>query len=39
LLTQEVFGGRALSPLSDEEITATVADLFLHGACAGGSRV
>jgi AcrR family transcriptional regulator len=34
LLTQEVFGGRALSPLSDEAITATVADLFLHGACA-----
>jgi AcrR family transcriptional regulator len=34
LLTQEVFGGRTLSPLSDEAITTTVTDLFLHGACA-----
>lgn len=34
LMTQEVLGGGALSPLSDEAITATVSDLFLHGACA-----
>jgi AcrR family transcriptional regulator len=34
LLTQEVFGGRTLSPISDEAITTTVVDLFLHGACA-----
>jgi len=34
LLTQEVFGGSALSPLSDEAITTTITDLFLHGVCA-----
>jgi len=34
LLTQEVLGARAISPVSDEAITATVSDLFLHGACA-----
>jgi AcrR family transcriptional regulator len=39
LLTQEVFGGRALSPLSDEAITKTVSDLFLHGACAAVKNV
>jgi AcrR family transcriptional regulator len=39
LLTQEVFGGRALSPLSDEAITETVTDLFLHGACAAVKNV
>ncbi len=39
LLTQEVFGGRALSPLSDEAITTTVTDLFLHGACASVKNV
>ena len=39
LLTQEVLGGRALSPLSDDAITATVSDLFLHGACAAAKNV
>jgi len=34
LLTQELFAGRELSPLSDEVITQTVTDLFLHGASA-----
>ena len=34
LLTQEVFGGREISPLSDEAITTTVTELFLHGALA-----
>jgi len=38
LLTQEVLGGRALSPLPNEAITATVTDLFLHGACARVKR-
>jgi AcrR family transcriptional regulator len=38
LLTQEVLGGKALSPLSDETITDTVTDLFLHGVCASGNH-
>jgi len=33
LLTQEVFGAHTLAPLSDESITRTVTDLFLHGVC------
>jgi AcrR family transcriptional regulator len=31
LLTQELYGGRALAPLRDDSITDTVADVFLHG--------
>jgi AcrR family transcriptional regulator len=31
LLTQELYGGRALAPLSDDAITDTVADVFLRG--------
>jgi AcrR family transcriptional regulator len=31
LLTQEVFGGRALAPIADDSITDTVAELFLRG--------
>jgi AcrR family transcriptional regulator len=31
LLTQELYGGRALAPLADESITDTVADVFLRG--------
>jgi AcrR family transcriptional regulator len=31
LLTQELYGGRALAPLSDDSITDTVADVFLRG--------
>ncbi len=33
-ITQEIFGGSDLVPMSDEEITETVAGLFLHGALA-----
>jgi AcrR family transcriptional regulator len=31
LLTQELYGGRALAPLRDDAITDTVADVFLRG--------
>jgi len=31
LMTQELFGGRALVPLADASITDTVAELFLRG--------
>jgi hypothetical protein len=31
LLTQELYGGRTLAPLSDDAITDTVANVFLRG--------
>jgi AcrR family transcriptional regulator len=31
LFTQEVFGGKELMPIDDDEIVATVSDLFLYG--------
>lgn len=31
VLTQEVFGGRALAPIADDAITDTAAELFLRG--------
>jgi AcrR family transcriptional regulator len=31
LLTQELYGGRAIAPLRDDSITDTVADVFLRG--------
>ena len=31
VLTQELYGGRALAPLADEAITDTAAELFLRG--------
>jgi AcrR family transcriptional regulator len=31
VLTQELYGGRAVAPLADDAITGTVADVFLRG--------
>ncbi len=38
LLTQEVFGGRDLVPISDAAITDTVSDLFLRGVLRAGDE-
>ncbi len=38
VLTQHVFGGHELAPIADERITATAADLFLHGVLATPPR-
>lgn len=38
VLTQDVFGGHELSPIADERITTTAADLFLHGVLAAPPR-
>ena len=41
LFTQEIFDGKSLSPLDDDEIVDTIADLFLFGVVAreGGGDV
>lgn len=31
LISQHVFGGQELHPLDDEEVVATITDVFLHG--------
>lgn len=36
LVTQDMFGGRQLHPMSDDEITGAIADLFLYGVVARG---
>lgn len=38
VFTQEVFGGKDVRPLTDDEIVDTICDLFLNGALAHGAE-